>query len=86
MKKDETMEAVKASEVETTPIEETVTINLPLTRERQEDVFVSVNGRNFQIKRGEDVEVPKVVAEVLANSEKMDRLALQRQKDLIKSF
>lgn len=80
------MEAVKASEVETTPIEETVTINLPLTRERQEDVFVSVNGRNFQIKRDEDVEVPKVVADVLANSERMDRLALQRQKDLIKSF
>lgn len=38
----------------------------------KDDVFVAVNGRAFQIKRGEAVEVPKSVAEVLENSQKQD--------------
>ena len=38
-----------------------------------DDVFVSVNGRNFQIKRGVEVDVPVYVAEVLRNSEEQDK-------------
>ena len=34
----------------------------------KEDVFVSVNGRNFQIRRGVEVEVPEYVKEVLDNA------------------
>lgn len=51
--------------------EKTVKIKLPRTRSEQEDVFVSVNNRTFLIKRGEEVEVPACVAEVLAHQEKM---------------
>ena len=51
--------------------EKTVKIKLPRTRSEQEDVFVSVNNRTFLIKRGEVVEVPACVAEVLAHQEKM---------------
>lgn len=36
------------------------------------DVFVAVNGRSFQIKRGEDVMVPDFVAEVLDRSREQD--------------
>lgn len=50
---------------------ETVKIKLPLTREERDDVYVAVNGESFLIKRGEYVEVPKYVAEVLDNREKM---------------
>ncbi|MBR6825083.1 MAG: hypothetical protein IKM59_00900 [Oscillospiraceae bacterium] len=53
-----------------------MTIRLPKSRELWEDVFVSVNHRTWLIKRGETVEVPVAVAEVLANAEAMERQAL----------
>ena len=47
--------------------EEMVTIRLFKDNERyKDDVFVAINGRSFQIKRGESVQVPKCVADVLA--------------------
>lgn len=39
------------------------------------DVFVSVNGNNFLIKRGETVTVPRYIKEVLENSEQQARRA-----------
>ncbi|MBQ7858827.1 MAG: hypothetical protein IJ347_01660 [Faecalibacterium sp.] len=42
------------------------------------DVFVSVNGRNYQIKRGEEVLVPAEVAEVLEHSATQDELTARR--------
>ena len=56
----------------------TVTIRLPLTREQREDVFVGLmgldgpfrDGKTWLIKRGEAVEVPWNVAQVLARREK----------------
>ncbi len=39
----------------------------------KDDVFVAVNGRSYQIKRGEEVEVPDFVAEVLERSMKQDQ-------------
>lgn len=48
-----------------------VTIRIPKTKERKDDVFVSVNFRTYQIQRGVEVEVPEFVAEVLRNQEKM---------------
>lgn len=61
-------------------VEKMVRIRLPLTREKQADVFVGINGRTWLLKRGQDIEVPESVAEVLANSEKMDTLALERSQ------
>ena len=49
----------------------TVTVRLPKTKELQDDVFVSVNQRSWLIRRGETVEVPACVAEVLQHSEDM---------------
>lgn len=53
-----------------------VTIRLPKTKELQEDVFVSVNQRSWLIRRGETVEVPACVAEVLQHSENMAQEAI----------
>ena len=36
------------------------------------DLFVSVNGVNYQIKRGVNVEVPPEVAEVIRHSQEQD--------------
>ena len=54
-----------------------VKIKLPLTRTEKEDVYVSVNGRTFLIKRGEEVEVPDYVVEVLRNQEEMLATAME---------
>lgn len=58
--------------------QELVTVKLPKSRDKKDDVFVSVNGMNYKIKRGEKVEIPRYVAAVLEHSEKMDELAIER--------
>lgn len=86
----EVKEAVEKEVVDTEVLkedkEELVTVQLPLTREKQDDVFVGLNGQTWKIKRGEPVEVPKAVKEILDNSERMDRLALQRSMAKPKKF
>ena len=59
--------------------EEKVTIKLPLTRTEKDDVWVAVNGKSMQIKRGVEVEVPKCIAEVLQHKEEilMGRIELE---------
>lgn len=71
----ETVEAAK----ETAPAgeeakgEKMVPIRLFKDNEKyKDDVFVAVNGRSFQIKRGETVQVPAYVAEVLEQSMAQD--------------
>ena len=51
--------------------EKMVKIRIPRERANQEDVFVSVNMRTWLIKRGETVEVPECVTEVLQHQEEM---------------
>lgn len=47
-----------------------VKIMLPRARVGEEDTkFVGYNGVGYQIKRGEEVEVPEGVAKILATSE-----------------
>jgi hypothetical protein len=57
------------AEVNKTEKEKLVKIRIPRERERQDDVFVCVNGRTWLIKRGVEVEVPECVAEVIRNAE-----------------
>ena len=61
------------------PNEPLVTIKLPLTRTEKDDVWVAVNGKSMQIKRGVEVEVPKCIAEVLQHKEEilMGRIELE---------
>ena len=50
-----------------------VKIKLPKIKGETDDVFVSVNNYSCIIKRGEEVEVPWFVKEVLDHQEKMLR-------------
>lgn len=52
----------------------------------KDDLFVSVNGRNFQIQRGVEVEVPACVAEVIRNSDRQKQLAEQRLEKLVEQY
>ena len=54
-------------------------IKLPLTRDQQEDVYVTVNEKKYQIKRGIEMEVPWFVYEVLANQEKALQTLFENQ-------
>lgn len=55
----------------------TTTIKLPLTRNEKDDVWVAVNGKSMQIKRGVPVEVPTCIAEVLQHKEDMLMQAME---------
>ena len=55
--------------------EKLVKIRIPRDRNRDDDVFVCVNGRTWLIKRGIEVEVPECVAEVIRNAEAVEEQA-----------
>lgn len=64
-----------------------VTVRLPRNpghNARQEEFF-SVNGRNYLIKRGETVEIPEEVAEVIRNSEQAEDYAMKYVEGLAKA-
>lgn len=54
-----------------------VRIKIQKTRNEKDDVYVAVNGKSYLIKRGEYVDVPACVAEVLDNREKMLNQAME---------
>jgi hypothetical protein len=71
-----TQEFVMAAQAQS---DETVKVKLFKDNRRYKgDVFVSVNGRRYQIQRGVEVEVPAEVAEVLQHSQMQDALAAER--------
>ena len=63
-----------------------IPIKIEKNKNERDDVFVSVNGKNFQIKRGERVEVPEYVVEVLENMKRMDELAIERMEEATQRF
>jgi hypothetical protein len=61
----------------TKPTIKKVKIRLPLTKTDYNDVWVAVNGRKFQIKRGVTVEVPEYIAKALQYQEEALQEALE---------
>ena len=55
-----------------------VTVRLPRLPGQNaiQEEFYSVNGKNYIIKRGETVEIPEEVAEVIRNAEKAEEYAM----------
>lgn len=64
--------------------EKMVKVTLPIINENDMVQYVAVNGRSFQIRRGEEVEVPECVAEVLRLSELQKREAYRYQQAKIR--
>ena len=64
--------------------EKTVKVTLPIITENDMVQYVAVNGRSFQIRRGEEVEVPECGAEVLRLSELQKREAYRYQQAKIR--
>lgn len=64
------------AETKTNPFAELMSIRLPKANRGEPDtVYVGVNGRGFYVKKGQTVNVPKPVYEVLVNSLKAEEEA-----------
>ena len=64
-----------------------VTVRLPRLpgQNANQEEFFSVNGKNYIIKRGETVEIPEEVAEVIRNAEKAEEYAMNYVENLDKA-
>jgi hypothetical protein len=64
-----------------------VTVRLPRLpgQNANQEEFFSVNGKNYIIKRGETVEIPEEVAEVIRNAEKAEEYAMNYVDSLDKA-
>ena len=60
-------------------------IRLPLTKTDKADKYVAVNGKSYLIKRGETVEVPDFVAEVLEHEEEMLAIGMEFEEQAAKN-
>lgn len=62
-----------------------VTVRLPRLQGQNalQREFFSVNGKNYLIKRGEEVEIPEEVAEVIRNAEKAEEYAMNYGDGLV---
>lgn len=59
--------------------EKRVSVRLPRNagQNANQDEFFSVNFKNYIIRRGETVEIPEELAEVIRNAEKADEYAMK---------
>lgn len=64
-----------------------VTVKLPRLQGQNaiQEEFFSVNGKNYRIKRGVEVEIPEEVAEVIRNNEKAEEYAMNYVEKLEKA-
>lgn len=64
-----------------------VVVRLPRNKGKNavQEEFFSVNGKNYIIKRGEDVEIPIEVAEVIRNAEKDEEYAMRYADSLVQA-
>ena len=64
-----------------------VEVRLPRNKGQNanQDEFFSVNFKNYIIKRGETVEIPEEVAEVIRNAEKSEEYAMHYAESLVKA-
>lgn len=55
-----------------------VTVRLPRLQGQNanQEEFFSLNGKNFIIKRGETVEIPEGIAEIIKNNEQAEEYAM----------
>jgi len=61
---------------------EKVFIEIPLSEQEQDDWFCCVNGKTFQVQRGQKVLVPRFVKEVWENEKRMTEEAILRSRKL----
>ena len=79
-------ETEKPKKAKKNAAEELVEIEIPISETQQDDWFCCVNGRTFQVQRGEKVKVPKWVKEVFDNETRMNKESIRRSQALQKKL
>ena len=80
------MAVKKAEETTATQAENPELVSIRLFKDNSRykgDLFVSVNGVTYQIKRGVTVQVPPCVAEVIQHSMEQDEASAARLADIV---
>jgi hypothetical protein len=64
-----------------------VTVRLPRLQGQNanQEEFFSVNGKNYIIKRGETVDIPEELAELIRNNEQAEEYAMNYVDELVKA-
>ena len=64
-----------------------VTVKLPKLRGQNalQEEFYSVNGKNYRIRRGVEVEIPEELAEVIRNADMAEEYAMDYAEEIGKS-
>ena len=62
--------------------EEKVIIEIPISEQEQDDWFCCINGKTFQVQRGQQVLVPRYVKEVYDNEKRMTEESIRRSRAL----
>jgi hypothetical protein len=65
-----------------------VTVKLPKLRGQNanQEEFYSVNGKNYRIRRGVEVEIPEEVAEVIRNADLAEEYAMEYAEEIAESW
>lgn len=88
-KKAEQVEESKEEQKEETMQKQPKMVTIKLFKDNKDykdDVFVGVNGKGYQIKRGMEIEVPEAVAEVLRNSAEQEKRAIDFAESMQKEY
>lgn len=62
--------------------DEKVSYHVPWIEGEEEEITVGHNGKLYKVKRGEDVEIPRKILDILLNSEKQKRAFAEVKKGL----
>ena len=75
----DTTKNTKSNAEKTEAVKQKVSVRLPRNagQNANQDEFFSVNFKNYIIRRGETVEIPEELAEVIRNAEKEEEYAMK---------
>ena len=78
-------ETVEKKDIPVDPMKQYVSVYLPrASKSEQNFVFVSLNGKGYDIMKGQQVRVPRPVADILAESNRMTDRQMQYQDEVSK--
>lgn len=68
----------KETSAATEASEKLVTVFIPMTKDDTENVYISVNNRDWSVPRGKEVKLPACAAEVLRRSQEAEMKAFKK--------
>ena len=86
MAKDDTVEKATATTDKYNPYEPVTVMLFKDNGKYKNPVFVGINGKNYLVERGKQVQVPQCVAEVLNHSAEQDSSAIKYMEQTTNRF